>query len=262
MNVGGNMAGNAFWVRSVRILLRRYLGWEWRLIPLAGTIVLAVSAVFLKSNLWAAYLLGYGALSIICVCFGLSARDVWREDRQVWEHEREKLSSRVDELLPLEEAAKSQRENPSLFMRARYDVLIASSQSSWVTCEVAISSCLPYDVSIKSVHAIYYFLRGEREYLRYDMETHRGQRCGAVSGGVGRGEVNVNVHVDKKELSDRLLALSSDGFGPWIAAYGSVLITTKESQEITLDIPERSIPISVTGFISQEDIEQWMGGAE
>jgi hypothetical protein len=243
------MASNKFWQRSIKIMLKKYLGWEFRLIPLIGFIALVIPAFFWREYRWTD-VLGFSALLVLCVCLSLSVHDVWEEDKKF-------LEKRINELLPLEQALRFQKDNPSQFICARFECLMVERTNTWVGSDVIIASRLPYTVEIKTVDVILQVPIGNGWKQGYDMKTRIGEQCGSVSGEAGQRDLRIRVHRDDdSEFSNRLLAYIGEHPCNWIPLVeGKVIITTNESKEIRLDIPETSIIATVVGNIQQMETE-------
>lgn len=68
-----------FWGRTMKQAFHKYLGWDWRIIPLSGFLGSIGFAVYLR-NPW----IGYVALVILFVCIVLAEHDIWAEDMEAF----------------------------------------------------------------------------------------------------------------------------------------------------------------------------------
>lgn len=163
---------------------------------------------------------------------------------KVYERDTKILQSKIKELLPLEQAAKYQRDNPAQFISARFESLMVEKGKLWVGSDVILTSRLPYAIGIKKVDVILWLPMGKGKH-RYDMQTRIGEHLGSISGEAGQHDRNIRVHLDNDhELSTKLL----DYIGEYPYEYlpsveGTVIITTDELRKIELGIPESSICI-------------------
>jgi len=84
-------------------MFKKYIVWDWRLLPLIGTLGLIVSAIALWENRWADAL-ALGAILAFSVSWSLAVHDVWKDDKEAWKKE-------CEELAPLKMLDAKQREN-------------------------------------------------------------------------------------------------------------------------------------------------------
>ena len=91
------MQNQCYWGRAMRHLSNKYLGFDWRILPLAGTLGSIALAIFLHIPAWAKVLLGYPVFIILLICYALSAYDIWRED--------------ILKLKPIEQLVNSRKDN-------------------------------------------------------------------------------------------------------------------------------------------------------
>ena len=70
-----------YWSQTMIKTLSKYLGWDWRVLPLVGFLGSIVSAIFIPNiPMWGRLLFGYLALIIFFICYALAAHDTWKED--------------------------------------------------------------------------------------------------------------------------------------------------------------------------------------
>jgi hypothetical protein len=165
---------------------------------------------------------------------------------KVYERDTKTLQSRINELLPLEQAAKYQKDNPAQFISARFESLMVEKGKLWVGSDVILTSRLPYAIEIKKVDVILWLPMNKGKH-RYDMQTRIGEYLGSISGEAGQRDRSIRVHLDNDpELSTKLL----DYIGEYPYEYlpsveGTVIITTDELRKIELGIPESSVCIHI-----------------
>jgi hypothetical protein len=156
------------------------------------------------------------------------------------------LQTRIGELLPLEQIAKSQRDNPAQFMSARFERLMFNKQNSWVACDVVIASKLQYSIAIKCMDIVFHLKTGWTSEVPYDMKTHKWQQCGVVSGEALQPDRKVSVYAENIEFSEKLLTFWGTNTNNTINAFGELIITPKDSKEIPLKIPEQPIRLELS----------------
>ena len=69
-----------YWSQTMIRALKKYLGWDWRIVPLAGVIVSVVTAILLNIPLSDKFLFGYPILLILMIAYALAAHDKWIDD--------------------------------------------------------------------------------------------------------------------------------------------------------------------------------------
>ena len=163
---------------------------------------------------------------------------------KIYERDTIILQSKINELLPLEQAAKYQRDNPAQFISARFKSLIVGKGKLWVGCDVILTSRLPYAIGVKKVDVILWLPMGKGKH-RYDMKTRIGEYLGSISGEAGQRDRNIRVHLDNDpELSTKLLDYLGEHPYEYLASVqGTVIITTDELRKIELGIPQSSVCI-------------------
>lgn len=91
---------NNYWSQTMIKTLKKYLGWDWRILPLAGVIASIVTAILLKITILQKVLFIFPILLILMVCYALAAHDKWKEDT-------ERLKKESSNLLDLQSKQKT-----------------------------------------------------------------------------------------------------------------------------------------------------------
>ena len=224
------------------------LSWLNILLLILAIAVVIYAPFYIASlqDAWYKYLAWFGLICLLLVFLipiSLTPYFGMREIKREIEQKLVSAKAKVDELLPLEQVAKSQRDNPAQFMSARFEHLMVGKNNAWVGSDVIISSRLPYAVTIKTVDVILQVPVGEGSKYKYDMKPCIGEPCGSVSSEAGHHDRKIRVHIDNvAELSGKLLAYIGKHPCKWIPCVeGTVIITTDELKEVRLDIPETSV---------------------
>lgn len=153
------MASNNFWQRSIKLMFKKYLGWEWRLIPLVGFFALIIPALFWREYRWADALV-LAALLVLCVCFALAVHDIWEEDYQ--------------KMFPYYKVHLLQQECPQKFILLEpyiIGVKVNKHNLELVGCQAKIRSWLFEDISINQVTVDLSFPLGGSKYRKVQFST-------------------------------------------------------------------------------------------
>ena len=71
---------NNYWSQTMIKTLKKYLGWDWRILPLAGVIASIVTPILLKIPRLQKVLFIIPILLILMVCYALVTHDKWKEN--------------------------------------------------------------------------------------------------------------------------------------------------------------------------------------
>ena len=197
------------------------------------------------------YMVFFAGLVILVIMFialapYMAHREILTELQKAHEQEIESLKNKLVELLPLEQVAKFQKDNPSQFLTARIDSIFGiNKENHWVSANVMLTSRLPYRVEVKLAQLILQLPTSEGKH-RYDMRTQVGKEY-SVSGGANQRELTIPVHINNEELSGKLARFIGDRGDRWLPLVeGTLIITDRVGKEITLSVPEATIPIFQT----------------